>query len=240
MNFVVDCVVGSIIAVNWYLLFYSLYSSYHSLSKKNILKILIVGAILGFLLFGKLKNQYKTIIYTCLFVSCFQQLSSILWFIIQSIKKKNFEDLDQLMKTIWNQCTFEEELSEPIVTFEEEFKIIDPLTALTPEQQQLLNELRNKIIINDENFLTDYTLFRFLQGNNWILNDAMIKLNKAIEWRKQFKPEKITFKDIEKVAKQGYIFHAGFDRQYRPCIYIFLGRDKLENTEENANLKVIF
>jgi hypothetical protein len=34
-------------------------------------------------------------------------------------------------------------------------------------------------------------------------------------------------KDCEKVAKQNYLFHYGFDLHGRPIIYLQLGKDKL-------------
>ena len=79
------------------------------------------------------------------------------------------------------------------------------------------------------------TLFRFLKGKKFDLENASKSLYETLKWRFEFKPKNLI--ENKEISNQKYLFHSGFDRKYRPICYIILGRDKLENTIENQNLK---
>lgn len=120
-----------------------------------------------------------------------------------------------------------------------------PLEKLTPEQKNKIQELKDittKWIPNLEqpevDFLDDLCFFRYLYGYKWNLKNAEKALKKTVEWRASFKPYNITLKDVEPVAKQGYMYHYGFDKRGRPVVYVRLGLDKCPNDEEHRTLKL--
>lgn len=78
---------------------------------------------------------------------------------------------------------------------------------------------------------------RYLSGLKWDIKVATDQLKETLAWRREVKPWTIRLKDIEPIAKQGFLYHFGFDRDHRPIIYIHMGKDKSELTEENKMLK---
>ncbi|KAG2378475.1 hypothetical protein C9374_008114 [Naegleria lovaniensis] len=120
--------------------------------------------------------------------------------------------------------------------------VVSPLSKLTPEQTKLMGELR-KIAegwdLDEEQkaFMDEMCLFRYLSGLQWNMDQASKQLKETMEWRKTFRPQDIRLKDLEPIAKQGFLFHYGYDKQCRPVIYVLMGKDTADNTEENKKLK---
>jgi hypothetical protein len=85
--------------------------------------------------------------------------------------------------------------------------------------------------------LDDMALFRFLFGYQWDVEFAANMAFEMLEWQKSFKPKDIRMKDIQKVARNAYLFHHGHDKKMRPILYMIIGNDKAENTDENVDLK---
>nr|CAG4719222.1 unnamed protein product [Naegleria fowleri] len=106
------------------------------------------------------------------------------------------------------------------------------------KEDELLHEHDKKE--NGNYFLSDLTLFRFLSGYQWNIDEVEPVLKGACEWRKKFEPWNVHIDDVKAVAQQGAIFHVGFDKAGHPLIYVKLGLDKLENNEENKLLKFKF
>lgn len=77
-----------------------------------------------------------------------------------------------------------------------------------------------------------------MSGLNWDIKTASAHLKETIEWRAKFNPEGITLKDVEKVAKTGYLFDYGFDKECRPVVYMIMRKDTVPNDEEGQLLKV--
>lgn len=122
--------------------------------------------------------------------------------------------------------------------------VTDPLSNLTEEQKKKIAELRGIVDswkISDPDvqaFVTDLTLFRFLNGLQWDVKVAAPQLKETCDWRASYRPEKVKLTDVEKAAKSGYMFHTGYDKEFHPIIYLQLGKDTLENDEENSKLKL--
>lgn len=95
--------------------------------------------------------------------------------------------------------------------------IVSPLSKLTPEQTKLMGELR-KIAegwgLDEEQkaFMDEMCLFRYLSGLQWNMEQASKQLKETMEWRKTFRPQDIRLKDLEPIAKQGFLFHYGYDK----------------------------
>jgi hypothetical protein len=117
------------------------------------------------------------------------------------------------------------------------------LTKLTTEQKDKLAKLREitktwKCAEKEEKFLDDMTLFRFLDGLKWDMDVTEKQLKETIDWRVSYNPESVTIDEqLEPLAKQGHMFHSGFDKYSRPIVYFIMGKDKLENDEKNQLLK---
>lgn len=123
--------------------------------------------------------------------------------------------------------------------------VTDPLTILTPEQRQKIENLRAvsdtwNLAPPEQEFVDDMCLYRFLAGLQWDETTAAAQLKEACEWRQSFKPQDIRLKDVEKLFQQGYCFSVGRDKANRPIIYLMLGRDKVPNDEEGRELKIKF
>jgi len=120
-----------------------------------------------------------------------------------------------------------------------------PVNRLTDEQKKILNDLRSiaeqwELTEEDKAFVDDLCLYRYLSGLKWDLKIASEQLKETLAWRREYKPWNIRLKDVENVAKYGFLYHYGYDRQSRPIIYIQMGKDKSEITEENKLLKFKF
>jgi hypothetical protein len=117
------------------------------------------------------------------------------------------------------------------------------LSKLTKEQNEKLAKLRGitktwNCAEKEEKFLDDMTLFRFLDGLKWDMDVTEKQLKETIDWRVSYNPESVTIDEqLEPLAKQGHMFHSGFDKYSRPIVYFIMGKDKLENDEKNQLLK---
>lgn len=120
-----------------------------------------------------------------------------------------------------------------------------PVARLTEEQTQLVKELGSiaeqwGLTEEDKAFVDDLCLFRYLSGLKWDLKIAAEQLKETLAWRREYKPWNIRLKDVESVAKSGFLYHYGYDKQSRPIIYIQMGKDKTDMSEENKLLKFKF
>jgi len=115
-------------------------------------------------------------------------------------------------------------------------KLVNPLDLLTDEQKDKMSQLRK---ISDswgldkpeQDFVDDMCLYRFLLGLHWDVSIAEKQLKETCDWRKDYKPQDVKLKDVEAVAKQGYLYHFGMDKKQRPIVYLVLGKDKADNTD---------
>jgi hypothetical protein len=85
-----------------------------------------------------------------------------------------------------------------------------------------------------------FTYHRYLSGLKWDIKVATDQLKETLAWRREFKPWTLRLKDIEPVAKHGFLYHYGFDKDHRPIIYIHMAKDKTDMSEENKMLKFKF
>lgn len=120
----------------------------------------------------------------------------------------------------------------------------NPVEALAPEKKAAFKKLRE--VVNkwmpelgqeEKDHLTDLTLYRYLHGYSYNVEEAAKILKKNVEWRGTYKPYNVRLKDVESVAKQGYLYNLGNDKEGRPVIYLIVARDKIENNDEAKKLK---
>jgi hypothetical protein len=119
--------------------------------------------------------------------------------------------------------------------------VVSPLTTLTQEEKDKLAQFRTIVDgwgeIEDPKQVDDMALFRYLKGLQWNMDVASAHLKETVEWRKTFRPQDLTLRDLESVAKSGWCYQYGFDKESRPIIYMKLSKDKAPDTEENRMLK---
>ncbi|KAL0489859.1 hypothetical protein AKO1_009348 [Acrasis kona] len=121
--------------------------------------------------------------------------------------------------------------------------VTSPIQSLNEEQRAKLEQFKEIVaswpedLIEDKAQADEMAMYRYLLGLQWQLDVASNHLKETLEWRKTFRPQDLRAKDFESVAKQGWCYHYGFDRQSRPIIFLKMGRDTAPDTEENRLLK---
>jgi hypothetical protein len=122
--------------------------------------------------------------------------------------------------------------------------VVSPLATLNQEQKEKMEKLRSIVnewgSVEDPSQVNDLALYRYLKGLGWDIDIAAKHLKETLEWRSTFRPQDLELRDFERVAKSGWCYHYGFDRESRPVIYMKLGRDSAPDSEENRMLKYKF
>lgn len=72
------------------------------------------------------------------------------------------------------------------------------------------------------------TMPRYMRAAKWKFEDAKKRIEKTMEWRREFKPDLIPPEEVRIESETGKIILAGFDKEGRPILYMRPGR---ENTQ---------
>jgi hypothetical protein len=80
---------------------------------------------------------------------------------------------------------------------------------------------------------------RYCYGYEWDIDVAEKTFEKALKWRREYKPESLRLKDLKHADKM-VIFPHGVDKDGCPVQYIILRNDSIENDEEGIAEKVFF
>ena len=118
-----------------------------------------------------------------------------------------------------------------LTTVEERLKIA--------ELRQLVNDEKEELLSTDalKMYCSDAQLARNLRARKWDVLKAFEMLKKTLLWRKEYKPELITFEDIEEELKTGKQYRSGRDRSGRRIIVM---RPSRENTREHdGNIRLL-
>jgi hypothetical protein len=114
-------------------------------------------------------------------------------------------------------------------------QIKNPTDDLTEDQQVALADFQKRfsnLKDKDKEFCDLGCFIRYLIARDWDLDKSEQMLLDTLAWRKDFKPEEITVKDIEEEATSGKMYINGLDRNGRPIIIM---RPDRENTTNYAN-----
>ena len=120
---------------------------------------------------------------------------------------------------------------ESLITTEERAKIA--------ELRQLVNKEKDELLCTDalKMYCSDAQLARNLRARKWDVLKAFEMLKKTLLWRKEYKPESITFEDIEEELRTGKQYRSGRDRFGRRIIVM---RPSRENTREHdGNIRLL-
>eukprot|EP01089_Gocevia_fonbrunei_P021623 TRINITY_DN846_c0_g1_i1.p1 TRINITY_DN846_c0_g1~~TRINITY_DN846_c0_g1_i1.p1 ORF type:complete len:290 (-),score=73.20 TRINITY_DN846_c0_g1_i1:54-923(-) len=105
----------------------------------------------------------------------------------------------------------------------------DPFVNLSDEQKDKFKEFKASFFeqteeLSDEEqaFLTDMCLLRYLRARDWNLTTAGEMLRNSLQWRfKDYLPHTITAADIESESESGKMYPAyTFDKAGRPIVYM--------------------
>ncbi|XP_022748325.1 random slug protein 5-like isoform X2 [Durio zibethinus] len=108
--------------------------------------------------------------------------------------------------------------------------------SLLPEEEQAKIDDVRKLIgpIADKLPLlcTDASISRYLRARNWSTKKASKMLKETLEWRLQYKPEKIRWEDIAHEAETGKIYRPNYsDKLGRPVLVM---RPGFQNTNSTS------
>jgi len=101
---------------------------------------------------------------------------------------------------------------------------------LTPEE---FNQLQR-----DKKQLDNLAIYRFLRGFEFKYEESTRLMVKMLNWRAQYQPEKIRYEEfMNTTAPQNMLLDLGYATNGMPLLYLWTSRDKIENNEENKQLK---
>jgi hypothetical protein len=116
-----------------------------------------------------------------------------------------------------------------------------PLNDLSEQEIKKMSQLRELVQTwnlepEEQKWCTDLTLYRYLLGLQWDIEKASKQLKDTVEWRKNYRPQDIKLSELEPVARSGWMFYHGYDKQSRPILYIIVERDET-GADDNLDLK---
>eukprot|EP01071_Lankesteria_metandrocarpae_P003521 Lankesteria_metandrocarpae@DN3022_c0_g1_i1.p1 len=96
----------------------------------------------------------------------------------------------------------------------------DQVTALEAESLSQLRHLiqQRKLQTQDPAYSNDSIMLRFLQGNEWKLEDALRDLQRYVEWRVGNLP--VVYTEVQKALADGLLYIHGRDRLCRPLLVL--------------------
>lgn len=110
---------------------------------------------------------------------------------------------------------------------------IEPL-----DHDKLIKDLRTTIgplFGRASKFCTDACLRRYLEARNWNLEKAKKMLEDTLEWRSNYKPEKICWDDVAHEGETGKVSRANFvDRSGRPVLIMRPGKQNTKTGDGNV------
>jgi len=118
--------------------------------------------------------------------------------------------------------------------------IVAPIHNYTEEQQTQIKALREhaatlQLLEDDPYYPWELrfldkpdTMPRYMRAAKWKFEDAKKRIEKTMEWRREFKPDLIPPEEVKIESETGKIILDGFDKDGRPILYMRPGR---ENTQ---------
>lgn len=103
---------------------------------------------------------------------------------------------------------------------------------LSEKERGMVNELISRLSADYPHDVKDIvTLVRFLRARKWNLEKSETMFRSRMKWIEEYKPHKITEKDVEACCKAGKAFYYGRDKLNRPILVIraachFAGDDR--------------
>ncbi|KZV67482.1 CRAL/TRIO domain-containing protein [Peniophora sp. CONT] len=118
--------------------------------------------------------------------------------------------------------------------------VVKPIWTYNEEQKakiEVLREYAQSLRLPDSDPYAEWearwlarpeTIPRYIRAAKWKLEDGKKRIQKTLEWRREYKPELIPPEEVKIEAETGKIILTGFDVDGRPIIYMRPGR---ENTQ---------
>ncbi|PWA59234.1 cellular retinaldehyde binding/alpha-tocopherol transport [Artemisia annua] len=106
------------------------------------------------------------------------------------------------------------------------------------DHEELIKDLRTAIgplSGHASKFCTDACLRRYLEARNWNLEKAKKMLEDTLEWRSNYKPEKICWDEVAHEGETGKVSRANFvDRSGRPVLIMRPGKQNTKTGDGNV------
>lgn len=103
-------------------------------------------------------------------------------------------------------------------------------------QESKVNELRDAIgPLNERSlkYCSDACLRQYLEARNWNVGKSKKMLEETLKWRSNYKPEEISWDEVEMEGETGKLFRANFHDQYQRSVLIM--KPGLQNTKSLDN-----
>jgi len=86
----------------------------------------------------------------------------------------------------------------------------------------------------------DLCLYRYLRARDWDVNKAEHMLLNSLQWRRIYRPDLITAKDVEiELRNEGKMYRGGFDKIGRPIIYMKPAKDNTGVPEREVKVRYL-
>ncbi|ORY40942.1 CRAL/TRIO domain-containing protein [Rhizoclosmatium globosum] len=105
-----------------------------------------------------------------------------------------------------------------------------PFNGLSTEQKRMFDTFRNQelpLILNEltgtpcpeeQDFLSDECLVRYLKATKWQLDESVVRLQDTLQWRRDFRPRENRWEDMKTICAIGGQYLNGFDKKGRPLL----------------------
>ncbi|KAJ3270319.1 hypothetical protein HDV01_000384 [Terramyces sp. JEL0728] len=129
----------------------------------------------------------------------------------------------------------------PITSFPSQVNVEKP--QFTPEQTSLIDQLSTQapqLAQSDleREWLDRGCLTRYLKATKWDLPKSIERLEKTLEWRREYKPDEITAENVEEEAITGKQIISGFDKCGRPILYLIPARENTKTYDRQLRYTV--
>lgn len=118
----------------------------------------------------------------------------------------------------------------------------NPRANLTIAQNEILNSFIQRLADlksrKDRRFCTEACLLRYLRAREWNLDKAEKMLMNTLQWRKEYKPDKIAPSEVTHCAETGKVFINGKDKLGRPLVFLIPRHENSKDYVNNVRLVV--
>ncbi|KAJ3271696.1 hypothetical protein HDU76_011005, partial [Blyttiomyces sp. JEL0837] len=117
--------------------------------------------------------------------------------------------------------------NKPTITFPPGY----PLHTLDEDGLRMHKEFKERLpsifeslngvpLKGEKEWADDACLVRYLKATHFKFEESVDRLQKTLQWRREYRPTEITSEEIEPEATTGKQFYTGFDKQGRPILFL--------------------
>merc|ERR1711974_367109 len=106
------------------------------------------------------------------------------------------------------------------------------------EEEVAKHSLEPPLTEKEKLFCDKTCLLRYLRANSWNNSKALTGLTATLKWRREFKPDEITAKDIEAELRAGKMYVKGFTKKGHPLM-VTKKSQETKSVNYDAQLKLL-